>query len=457
LGNAFGDMFEISRSGSENLRVAIEALIDAFQDPAVMAFVQTIGTLLFNAIAIAVQALALLVQAIPPIAAALEPLIPLMLAVFGPVILTSIATLISAGIVPLGSALLGLFAIILANPFTALGAAIIVLLSYIIDWEASIAGLIKIWAAFTLAWYTFWQDEAGQKRSIEIGLNADKVAAELVGKGKEVAEMIQKGFAIGVDDAAPRLEEALDKGGARAAEKIMSAQDMAIARYEALNGRTVKTWGDTFVEGGKYVYNEVTKSLTLGGKTAGDYISNAILGAGMTVAEAIAKNAAAASREAQIQANQAAQAAGYLPDDNGFGFIPGGSHGNQSPSEAMIRGQQIQDANRAANRAARRANPPGTVYGTYTSKGFNSGGSFTVPGNGGQDTTKVSFMASPGETVDVKTPTQQAANGNMKDRLKIVNVITKEEMLAAMASPAGETLIINHIRTNPNKFKAALG
>lgn len=38
---------------------------------------------------------------------------------------------------------------------------------------------------------------------------------------------------------------------------------------------------------------------------------------------------------------------------------------------------------------------------------FANGGSFTVPGSGGVDTTPVSFMATPGETVDVRTPSQQ--------------------------------------------------
>jgi hypothetical protein len=43
--------------------------------------------------------------------------------------------------------------------------------------------------------------------------------------------------------------------------------------------------------------------------------------------------------------------------------------------------------------------------------GFASGGDFTVGGSGGTDTTPVAFMATPGETVSVRTPGQRAGGG----------------------------------------------
>ena len=57
LRNAFGDLFELSGPGSENLRVSIERLTKAVADPAFFAAVQSIGTALFRAAEIGVEAL----------------------------------------------------------------------------------------------------------------------------------------------------------------------------------------------------------------------------------------------------------------------------------------------------------------------------------------------------------------------------------------------------------------
>jgi len=57
LGNAFGDLFELSGPGSENLRASIERLTKAVADPAFFAAVQSIGTALFAAAEIGVGAL----------------------------------------------------------------------------------------------------------------------------------------------------------------------------------------------------------------------------------------------------------------------------------------------------------------------------------------------------------------------------------------------------------------
>lgn len=45
----------------------------------------------------------------------------------------------------------------------------------------------------------------------------------------------------------------------------------------------------------------------------------------------------------------------------------------------------------------------------FSSPGFATGGSFTVGGSGGTDTTPVRFMATPGERVTIQTPEQQRA------------------------------------------------
>lgn len=478
LKNSFGDMFEITTQGSEGLRKAIEDLISAFQDPAVKDFVQAVGVTLFNAIGYLIDGFALLVRAIPPIAAALEPLVPLMLAVFGPIALQMVADLLSAGIVPLTKGVIALWGVLAANPITAVVGALVIVLGYFVDWQKSIAAIIRIWELFKVAWYEFWGDEEGKKRSIEIGLNADKISAELVGKGQAVAQAIQKGFAVGGDDAGGKIADAMDKGGKKAAETLQDAQAAAQAHYDSLNGKTITALGNTMVDGGKYVYNQVTGSFTKGGDDAGNKISKAMIAAGSQVAATIS------AREATIQANQARQnATGFFESGNGNGFIPGGSGASNSlgfipggsnvpASQAMrqrgeaIVSQNIADRQRANINARMNSNlAPGTVTGTYTFRdqpgptgGFADGGSFTVPGNGGgTDSKVVSFRATPGEQVTVSTNNGNQNSPNASDRVQINNFLSPEDMLAAMSTQAGASVITNIIRSDPRKFRAILG
>lgn len=60
LQNAFGNLFEVSGPASENLRAAIEKLITALNDPAFKDFANTIGSVLFTALKLAVDGFVLL-------------------------------------------------------------------------------------------------------------------------------------------------------------------------------------------------------------------------------------------------------------------------------------------------------------------------------------------------------------------------------------------------------------
>ena len=64
LRNAFGDLFELSGPGSENLRASIERLTATVANPAFFAAVQSIGTALFAAAEMGVNALAMLLPVI---------------------------------------------------------------------------------------------------------------------------------------------------------------------------------------------------------------------------------------------------------------------------------------------------------------------------------------------------------------------------------------------------------
>jgi len=64
LRNAFGDLFELSGPGSENLRASIERLTTAVANPAFFAAVQSIGTALFAAAEMGINALTMLLPVI---------------------------------------------------------------------------------------------------------------------------------------------------------------------------------------------------------------------------------------------------------------------------------------------------------------------------------------------------------------------------------------------------------
>lgn len=64
LGNAWGDLFEIGKTGSDFLRLAIEDLTAAISDPRFDTFVETIGTLLFGAFGLAARGVTVMISGI---------------------------------------------------------------------------------------------------------------------------------------------------------------------------------------------------------------------------------------------------------------------------------------------------------------------------------------------------------------------------------------------------------
>ena len=89
--------------------------------------------------------------------------------------------------------------------------------------------------------------------------------------------------------------------------------------------------------------------------------------------------------------------------------------------------------------------------------GFFTGGSFTVGGAGGPDSQMVAFRATPGERVNVATPTQirkgqqnQTQNDSVQNNtaVKIVNVLDKSVVGDFLKTDEGEKLIVNIIQRN---------
>lgn len=93
--------------------------------------------------------------------------------------------------------------------------------------------------------------------------------------------------------------------------------------------------------------------------------------------------------------------------------------------------------------------------------GAAHGADFMVGGSGGTDTQLVMFRATPKERVRVTTPGQEAAAAMPAGappvvRQKIVNVIDPRMAIDAMSSSEGESVTLNHIRSNASAIKALL-
>lgn len=98
--------------------------------------------------------------------------------------------------------------------------------------------------------------------------------------------------------------------------------------------------------------------------------------------------------------------------------------------------------------------------GFLSTLGFQFGGQFTVPGQGGPDSQFVGFRATPGERVTVETPQQQRRSDTQQQQqqpaqvsLKVVNQIDPDEALEALDSEPGERVILNIISRNPQAIR----
>lgn len=101
-----------------------------------------------------------------------------------------------------------------------------------------------------------------------------------------------------------------------------------------------------------------------------------------------------------------------------------------------------------------------------TPTGFATGGDFRVGGSGGVDSQMVAFRASPGERVNVSTPTQVRKGSATKDvstqaqasqpNLRVINVLDPNMIGDYLDTPEGSQVMINHIRKNADSVRQAI-
>lgn len=98
----------------------------------------------------------------------------------------------------------------------------------------------------------------------------------------------------------------------------------------------------------------------------------------------------------------------------------------------------------------------GTILDPGAWKGFATGGSFMVGGNGSTDTTPVAFMATPGEKVTIETPEQQRSGDSQQapqGAQPVVMYLDQRAFMKALESPMGATVLDNVLRKNPGLLR----
>src|SRR5690606_38722590 len=169
-------------------------------------------------------------------------------------------------------------------PFTLILGAIVAVMAYMVDWQNVIADLIRLWGAVTYAWHSFWGNEGGMKKSVEIVINAEKAAAELKGKVEELknvlttggntlgggvragskdgANDLRNGVKAGAVDASGLIAKGVKDAAVSAKQLLDDAAQRAVLSFEKANGIMNKKLSETIVKssitGAEYTYNALT-------------------------------------------------------------------------------------------------------------------------------------------------------------------------------------------------------
>lgn len=106
--------------------------------------------------------------------------------------------------------------------------------------------------------------------------------------------------------------------------------------------------------------------------------------------------------------------------------------------------------------------PGGSVAGSLSNvlgtslAGFANGGEFTVGGQAGRDRNLVQFMATRGEQVSVRTPTQAEQGSGSNGGVTVVNSLDPREVTNQLLSRQGQQVIMNVINNNSSQVRRLL-
>lgn len=400
-------------------------------------------------------------------------LVPAMIAVFGPTVyamVAGLATIIGKGLV---GAVALLWSTITKHPIGALATAAATLVMYLFQWrdsfpaigrmfdwlqEKAISVLTKIRDAFKDIPFLSWVGDAAEW------------AIEII--GDDAADKISKAHEKGGTSVANKIKDAHENGGKNAADEMRRIQDeaaqRAIQQYEIMNGKAVKTMGETLVKsaetGAEYMYNAVTgsvravteemKSATTeavkaSAQTAGGTIGNSMTSAG----EVVGRNL----YDVMVTAGDRMMASGFeRMEEWAKRMITVAAHVENSLKWAEA-GKLIAEAEaiRQSTKAQNRTGSGGSSAGGGSSSGSSSSGyasNFFGPAAfaGSQAWDKYNERFS-----DNKATTPESKES--KPQVTIKNITDPKSMVDMLGSEAAHNQITNYIKHNKEEVKAILG
>lgn len=282
-------------------------------------------------------------------------------------------------------------------------------------------------------------------------LNAKQAAYnQLLGSGDITPEQ----YAMGMRELANAQRELnFELGQATFADGFMLQLDTMLQGVENFTGESGKMFGDFFTTVTDGFADSAARAIVFGesfeaafGRIAEQALTSLIsglikLGIQYMLNAALGQTAATAATAASV-AQATAVATAWAPAAAMASLASFGA--NAAPAQVGI-------ATTTALAQAMAALP-----------GFAFGGDFEVGGVGGTDSQLVAFRATPGEKVNVSTPSQdRAANqgnagGVQSVGLNVVNVVDPSLVESYLNSPEGETAILNTIGRNPSEVKRQL-
>ena len=339
-----------------------------------------------------------------------------------------------------------LLLLILTNPFTAFVIGLAVVIGYFTDWQKVIETVISAVGRLTTALGNLTGSTALKDFGLKLQVDAKQAAADLANAGTNVAKKIQEASGTG----SAQYSKEIIKGSAEGAQVFgKMTSDIAEQIYANLNGRIIKPLGDTMIDGGNYIYNQVTGSITKsspqlasdisnGGDYAGstmyDSITSAGIVAGQSMSKAVMEAAARAKASADYNDKIAQQQRDYYRNfDNGGALsLPGGSSINigdflrDNPTQIISYGNDQFDNNYRDNYVNRKTYTSSTGGSSNSSSSSDSGG-----GGGGSP-----------------------VNNN---KIDISNYLDPNMMLDALNTKKGTDTLKNVIKANPQEFQSILG
>lgn len=245
--------------------------------------------------------------------------------------------------------------------------------------------------------------------------------------GDELKKGVEKGSQAGAKELAKAGESSANKMGQtfeKAAQKQTNINDVFVAKFEG-TGRNIfdlwNNWGNAFVDDFQ--------------TTIGDLL--------VQYQRAMTENLEAQAELFKAQAEQTRLETEYMERyGSRMGTASAGGSGD--------------GGNERDNR---------TTTGTSTFGPFAKGGGFRVPGSGGTDSRKVQFRATPGETVEIKTPAQRAKEAAAAKTAKpveqkaptVLNLFDPKAIAQALNSAEGSDVLINVVRAKRDELAEILG